>query len=159
MSNKRETYQKISEKLLVLLGGKENIQGVAHCATRLRIVLVDNSLADLDQIGELDLVKGVFVAGDQLQIIFGAGIVNNVYDVFTEVSGTEKMSLGDVKAQSAQKQNAFQKAIKSLSDVFVDIIPGLLAAALLMGLTGLLEQQGIFGSQSVVENVPIFIWY
>ena len=154
MSNKRETYQKISEKLLVLLGGKENIQGVAHCATRLRIVLVDNSLADLDQIGELDLVKGVFVAGDQLQIIFGAGIVNNVYDVFTEVSGTEKMSLGDVKAQSAQKQNAFQKAIKSLSDVFVDIIPGLLAAALLMGLTGLLEQQGIFGSQSVVEMFP-----
>ena len=156
MSNKRETYQKISEKLLVLLGGKENIQGVAHCATRLRIVLVDNSLADLDQIGELDLVKGVFVAGDQLQIIFGAGIVNNVYDVFTEVSGTEKMSLGDVKAQSAQKQNAFQKAIKSLSDVFVDIIPGLLAAALLMGLTGLLEQQGIFGSQSVVEMLVVY---
>ena len=140
MSNKKEIYQKISEELLTLIGGKENIQGVAHCATRLRIVLVDNSLADLDQIGQLELVKGVFVAGDQLQIIFGAGTVNNVYDVFTEVSGTERMSLGDVKAQSVQKQNAFQKAIKSLSDVFVDIIPGLLAAALLMGLTGLLGQ-------------------
>ena len=154
MSNKKEKYQKISENLLILIGGKENIQGVAHCATRLRIVLVDHSLADLDQIGRLDLVKGVFVAGDQLQIIFGAGTVNDVYEVFTEVSGTEKMFLGDVKAQSAQKQNGFQKAIKSLSDVFVDIIPGLLAAALLMGLTGLLEQQGIFGPQSVVEMFP-----
>ena len=154
MSNKKEIYQKISEELLTLIGGKENIQGVAHCATRLRIVLVDNSLADLDQIGQLELVKGVFVAGDQLQIIFGAGTVNNVYDVFTEVSGTERMSLGDVKAQSVQKQNAFQKAIKSLSDVFVDIIPGLLAAALLMGLTGLLGQEGIFGPQSVIEMFP-----
>ena len=110
MSNKKEIYQKISEELLTLIGGKENIQGVAHCATRLRIVLVDNSLADLDQIGQLELVKGVFVAGDQLQIIFGAGTVNNVYDVFTEVSGTERMSLGDVKAQSVQKQNAFPKS-------------------------------------------------
>ena len=93
MSNKRETYQKISEKLLVLLGGKENIQGVAHCATRLRIVLVDNSLADLDQIGELDLVKGVFVAGDQLQIIFGAGIVNNVLRNSLPLNGFENTAL------------------------------------------------------------------
>lgn len=154
MTNKKGNYQKISEKLLVLLGGKENIQGVAYCATRLRIVLTDHEQVDLDQIGNLDLVKGVFVAGDQLQIIFGAGTVNDVYEVFTQVSGTTKMSLGDVKAQSIKKQNGIQKAIKSLSDVFVDIIPGLLAAALLMGLTGLLEQQGIFGSQSVIEMFP-----
>lgn len=154
MANKKGNYQKISEKLLVLLGGKENIQGVAHCATRLRIVLTDHEQVELDQIGNLDLVKGVFVAGDQLQIIFGAGTVNDVYEVFTQVSGTTKMSLGDVKAQSIKKQNGIQKAIKSLSDVFVDIIPGLLAAALLMGLTGLLEQQGIFGSQSVIEMFP-----
>ncbi len=154
MANKKGNYQKISEKLLELLGGKENIQGVAHCATRLRIVLTDHEQVDLDQIGNLDLVKGVFVAGDQLQIIFGAGTVNDVYEVFTQVSGTTKMSLGDVKAQSIKKQNSIQKAIKSLSDVFVDIIPGLLAAALLMGLTGLLEQKGIFGSQSVIEMFP-----
>lgn len=154
MANKKGNYQKISEKLLELLGGKENIQGVAHCATRLRIVLTDHEQVELDQIGNLDLVKGVFVAGDQLQIIFGAGTVNDVYEVFTQVSGTTKMSLGDVKAQSIKKQNSIQKAIKSLSDVFVDIIPGLLAAALLMGLTGLLEQKGIFGSQSVIEMFP-----
>ena len=107
MANKKGNYQKISEKLLELLGGKENIQGVAHCATRLRIVLTDHEQVELDQIGNLDLVKGVFVAGDQLQIIFGAGTVNDVYEVFTQVSGTTKMSLGDVKAQSIKKQNRF----------------------------------------------------
>lgn len=154
MANKIEQYKKISEELLKLIGGKENIQGVAHCATRLRIVLIDNSIADQEKIGTLDLVKGVFIAGDQLQIIFGAGTVNDVYEVFSGISGTEKMSLGDVKAKSTQKQNPVQKAIKSLSDVFVDIIPGLLAAALLMGVTGLLSQQGIFGEKSIVEMIP-----
>ncbi|GIM30558.1 PTS glucose transporter subunit IIABC [Clostridium polyendosporum] len=154
MKSKTEQYEKISKELLQLVGGKENIQGLAHCATRLRIVLEDNKVANLDIIEKLDLVKGVFIAGDQLQIIFGAGTVNDVYEVFADVSGTKKMSLGDVKAKSVQKQNPFQKAIKSLSDVFVNIIPGLLAAALLMGITGLLGQKGIFGSQSIVEMIP-----
>lgn len=154
MSEKTKQYKKISEELLVHLGGKENIQGVAHCATRLRIVLENNDKASLKSIEEIDLVKGVFIAGDQLQIIFGAGIVNDIYEIFTTFSGTEKMSLGDVKTKSLNKQNPLQKAIKSLSDVFVDIIPGLLAAALLMGITGLLGQQGIFGEQSIIEMYP-----
>ena len=149
-------YIKISKELLNSIGGKENIQGVAHCATRLRIVLEDNNKANLKEIENIDLVKGVFIAGDQLQIIFAAGIVNDVYDVFTENTGTKKMSLGDAKATSLQKQNMFQKSIKSLSDVFVDIIPGLLAAALLMGITSLLSQQGIFGEKSVIEMYPAF---
>lgn len=149
-----EKYKSISEKLLGHIGGKDNIQGVAHCATRLRIVLEDNDKADIKEIEKIDLVKGVFIAGDQLQIIFGAGTVNDVYDVFAETSGTKKMSLGDAKATSAKKQNMFQRSIKSLSDVFVDIIPGLLAAALLMGITSLLSQKGIFGAQSVIEMYP-----
>lgn len=154
MSEKAKQYKKISEELLVHLGGKDNIQGVAHCATRLRIVLSNNDKASLKDIEGIDLVKGVFIAGDQLQIIFGAGIVNDIYEVFTNFSGTEKMSLGDAKTKSSNKQNPLQKAIKSLSDVFVDIIPGLLAAALLMGITGLLGQQGIFGDQSIIEMYP-----
>lgn len=154
MSNKSEQYKKISEELLVYIGGKDNVQGVAHCATRLRIVLEDTKKVNMKEIENIDLAKGVFIVGDQLQIIFGAGTVNDVYKVFAKVSGKENMSLKDVKAKSAEKQNGFQKAIKSLSDVFVDIIPGLLAAALLMGITGLLTQQGIFGEQSVVEMFP-----
>ena len=83
-ANKRQRYEKISIELTRLVGGRENIQGVAHCATRLRIVLNDNDLADLKAIEDVDLAKGVFVAGDQVQIIFGAGLVNDVYEVFAE---------------------------------------------------------------------------
>ena len=154
MSQKKEQYKLISHELLKFIGGKENVQGAAHCATRLRLILNNNDRADLKAIEKIDLVKGVFIAGDQLQIIFGAGTVNNVYDAFIEETGKGEMSLGEVKAVASQNQNWFQKSIKSLSDVFVEIIPGLLAAALLMGLTGLLSQQGIFGEQSIVEMYP-----
>lgn len=147
-------YASMVSRLVGLLGGKENIQAAAHCATRLRIVMRDDSLADLKAIDELPHVKGSFMAGDQLQIIYGAGTVNDVYREFCREAGIESMSLGDVKQESAKKQNPFQRGIKALSDVFVDIIPGLLAAALLMGLTGLMSQQGIFGERSIIEMYP-----
>ena len=154
MSVKITDYKKVSKQLLDYIGDKQNIKAVAHCATRLRIVLEDNDKANIKSIEELDGVKGVFRASDQLQIIFGAGIVNNVYKEFSKISGFENMSLSDVKSESTKKQNKFQQAIKSLSDVFVQIIPGLLAAALLMGITGLLSQKGIFGELSIVEMYP-----
>ncbi|UOY91736.1 PTS transporter subunit EIIC [Ectobacillus sp. JY-23] len=153
-ANKQAAYQAVAKNLVELIGGKENIQGAAHCATRLRIVLHDNDLMNVKEIEKLDYAKGAFLAGDQLQVIFGAGTVNDVYAAFRVEAGIQDMSLSDVKAQSAQKQNAFQRGIKALSDVFVQIIPGLLAAALLMGITGLLGQKGIFGEQSVVEMYP-----
>ncbi len=135
---KRQRYLAISEKLTELVGGKDNIQGVAHCATRLRIVLENNDVADLKAIEDLDLAKGVFVAGDQLQIIFGAGLVNDVYEVFTEYTGKQNMSLSDLKTEANKKMNPIQRIIKALSDVFIDIMPGILAAALLTGLSGVL---------------------
>ena len=94
-ANKRQRYEKISIELTRLVGGKDNIQGVAHCATRLRIVLKDNDIADLKAIEDVDLAKGVFVAGDQVQIIFGAGLVNDVYEVFAEHNNMINMSLSD----------------------------------------------------------------
>lgn len=135
---KRQRYEKISIELTRLVGGRENIQGVAHCATRLRIVLNDNDLADLKAIEEVDLAKGVFVAGDQVQIIFGAGLVNDVYEVFAEHNNMKNMSLTDLKTVANKKMNPLQRVIKALSDVFVDIMPGILAAALLTGLSGVL---------------------
>lgn len=137
-ANKRQRYEKISIELTKLVGGKENIQGVAHCATRLRIVLKDNDLADLKAIEDVDLAKGVFVAGDQVQIIFGAGLVNDVYEVFAEYNNMKNMSLSDLKTVANKKMNPLQRVIKALSDVFVDIMPGILAAALLTGLSGVL---------------------
>ncbi len=137
-ANKRQRYEKISIELTKLVGGKDNIQGVAHCATRLRIVLKDNDLADLKAIEDVDLAKGVFVAGDQVQIIFGAGLVNDVYEVFAEQNNMKNMSLSDLKTVANKKMNPLQRIIKALSDVFVDIMPGILAAALLTGLSGVL---------------------
>lgn len=116
----------------------DNIQAVAHCATRLRIVLQDNDKADMEQLENVNKVKGAFVAGNQLQLIFGAGLVNEVYEVFAGYTHMENISLGDLKAQSAKRQNPVQAVIKSLSDVFIGIMPAILAAALLMGITGVL---------------------
>lgn len=135
---KSEEYLKISEEIVTCVGGMENIQGSAHCATRLRIVLKDNDKADMEKLENISGVKGAFVAGNQLQLIFGAGVVNDVYAVFSKYTHTENMSLSDLKEESAKKQNPVQAVIKALSDVFIGIMPALLAAALLMGLTGVL---------------------
>lgn len=148
---KFEKYLEISKQLVDYVGGLQNIQGTAHCATRLRIVLENNELIQLEKIESLELVKGVFVAGDQLQIIFGPGLVNDVYAVFAKYTNTENMSLGDIKAKTTQKQNPIQKVIKSLSDVFVEIMPAILAAALLMGLTGVLGKWDV-----VVNNQTLY---
>lgn len=146
MNQKEERYLQISKEIVDYVGGQDNIAGVAHCATRLRIVLKNNDLLQMEKVENVDLAKGAFLAGDQLQIIFGAGLVNDVYKVFASYTHMENMSLNDVKQQSAQKSNPIQTVIKSLSDVFVEIMPAILAAALLLGLTGVL------GKWDVVTN-------
>lgn len=154
---KRQRYLAISEKLTELVGGKDNIQGVAHCATRLRIVLENNDAAKLKEIEELDLAKGVFVAGDQLQIIFGAGLVNDVYEVFTEYTGKQNMSLSDLKTEANKKMNPLQRIIKALSDVFIDIMPGILAAALLTGLSGVLANVDLVQNSETLYGITRLI--
>ena len=135
---KEKLYKKISQEILENIGGSQNIQGAAHCATRLRIVLKDLSLVKTDKLENIDLVKGCFIAGSQLQLILGAGTVNEVYKVFAKEAKLENMSLSDVKDIAAKKENPLQKVIKALSDVFVEIIPAILAAAILLGVTGFL---------------------
>ena len=135
---KEKLYKKISQEILENIGGPQNIQGAAHCATRLRIVLKDLSLVKTDKLENIDLVKGCFIAGSQLQLILGAGTVNEVYKVFAKEAKLENMSLSDVKDIAAKKENPLQKVIKALSDVFVEIIPAILAAAILLGITGFL---------------------
>lgn len=135
---KRERYEAIVQQVIEFAGGKKNILGIAHCATRLRLVLEDNDKADLKSMEKVDLVKGVFVAGDQVQIIFGAGLVNDVCQVLGEKLHMDTMSLGDLKTKAGKNMNPFQKALKALSDVFIEIMPGILAAALLTGLSSVL---------------------
>ena len=148
---KNERYEKISQDLIRLVGGKDNIQGTAHCATRLRIVLKDLDVVDMKGIENVDLVKGVFVAGDQLQIIFGAGLVNAVYEVFADDVQMKNMSLSDLKTEANEKMNPLQRVLKALSDVFIDIMPGILAAALLTGISGVLGNMEI-----VQQNATLY---
>ena len=145
-AEKRKRYEKIAAEVVRLAGGKSNILGVAHCATRLRLVLEDNDRADTGAIEQVDLVKGVFVAGDQLQIIFGAGLVNDVCQVLADSIHMDSMSLGDLKTKANKRMNPLQRAVKALSDVFIEIMPGILAAALLTGLSSVL------GNLEFVEN-------
>lgn len=154
---KRQRYLAIAGELTELVGGRENIQGVAHCATRLRIVLKNNDVVDLKAIEGLDLAKGVFVAGDQLQIIFGAGLVNDVYEVFKEYTGMESMSLSDLKTEANKKMNPVQRVIKTLSDVFIEIMSGILAAALLTGLSGVLTNMDVVQNNETLFGITRLI--
>ena len=149
-NSKQQRYLEISRQITEQVGGKENIVASTHCATRLRIVLKDYDKINKEAIDNIDLVKGEFVAGNQLQIIFGAGLVNEIYEVFSQYTGTAGSSMAEVKAEAAKKMNPLQAVIKSLSDVFVDIMPGILAAALLSGLTGVLSQWDVVESNATL---------
>lgn len=148
--NKEQRYLAIAQQIVQLVGGQENILASTHCATRLRIVLKDYDKVDREKIEQVDLVKGQFIAGNQLQIIFGAGLVNDIYQVFARYTGTEGSTMAEVKQMAAQRMNPLQAVIKSLSDVFVDIMPGILAAALLSGLTGVLSQWSVVESNDTL---------
>ena len=113
-------------------------------------MLKDYDKINKEAIDNIDLVKGEFVAGNQLQIIFGAGLVNEIYEVFSQYTGTAGSSMAEVKSEAAKKMNPLQAVIKSLSDVFVDIMPGILAAALLSGLTGVLSQWDVVESNATL---------
>ncbi len=129
-------YRKSAQEVLNHIGGKDNIVSAAHCATRLRLVVADNALVHKDQVEEIDGVKGCFEASGQIQIIFGTGIVNKVYDEFIDLAGIEGGTKEDVKQAAMQKQNIFFRAIKTLGDIFVPIIPAIVASGLLNGLLG-----------------------
>jgi len=148
-------FEDITTAIAEKVGGSENIQSVTHCATRLRLVLNDFEKVKMEEIENLRLVKGAFVAGNQLQIIFGAGLVNDVYRELADSLGySVNHPSAKTAEESAVKQNPFQKFIKSISDVFIEIMPCILAAALLMGLTSLLTTKGLFGNKTIVEMIP-----
>lgn len=127
-------YQKAASQVYRYIGGKENLISAAHCATRLRLVIGDNDKCDKDAVENIEGVSGVFFASGQLQIIFGTGTVNKVYDEFIKIAGITEATKDEVKQAAAAKQNAFKRAIKTLGDVFVPIIPAIVASGLLMGL-------------------------
>ncbi len=148
-------YGKTAQEILNCVGGETNIVSAAHCATRLRLVLKDDSKIDLDTLEKIDLVKGNFNNGGQFQIILGTGIVNKVYAEFIGIAHITEMTKEELKQQAAKKMNPVQKLLKTLADVFVPILPALVASGLLMGINNILTAQGMFvPGKSLVEAFP-----
>ncbi|ANQ65044.1 sucrose-specific PTS transporter subunit IIBC [Staphylococcus equorum] len=145
-------YKKSAAEILQAIGGEENIDAMAHCATRLRLVLKDESLVDEKELSEMDVVKGTFSTGGQYQIIIGSGTVNKVFAELESITGKEAATTSEVKAEGNKNMNPFQRFVKMLSDIFVPIIPAIVAGGLLMGINNILTAPGIFfDKQSLIE--------
>ncbi len=127
-------YRKCAEEIYSHLGGKENIVSAAHCATRLRLVIADNDKIDKKELENVDGVKGLFESNGQLQLIIGTGTVNKVYDEFLAVTGMTAATKADVKAAAAARAPLWKRILKVPGDVFVPILPAIVAAGLMMGL-------------------------
>ena len=131
----KSNYKEIAQQIINEIGTSENIVSAAHCATRLRLVIKSNERVNKEAIENIDGVKGVFFASGQLQIIFGTGVVNKVYEEFAQLTGQGEVSKEELKQAASANDNKFKKIIKTLGDVFVPIIPAIVAGGLMMGLT------------------------
>ena len=151
-------YRKTAEEIYEKVGKKENLISAAHCATRLRLVLADNARCDVKAVEEIDGVKGVFSASGQLQIILGTGIVNKVYDEFLAVSGLTAASKEEAKAAAAAKQPLYKQAVKTLGDIFVPIIPAIVASGFLMGIMEALNFMVNNGFLNIDTSGSIFVF-
>lgn len=148
-------FPKIAEQTIAKLGGKENITTLAHCATRLRLTLADESKVDKEAIENIEGVKGQFSTSGQYQIIFGSGTVNKVHAEMQKQMGIGDMSISEVAAAGAASQPLLQRLVKGLADIFVPIIPAIVAGGLLMGIHSMLTSVGFFWEgHSVVTKYP-----
>lgn len=148
--------KKVSTEVLEKIGGKENLVSAAHCATRLRLVLADEKIIKKEEIENVEGVKGVFIAQGQLQIIFGTGTVNKVYDEFIKVADIKESTKEEMKSEAAKKGNWFQRLIKTLGDVFVPIIPAIVSGGLIMGIMEALKFMSSNGFISLNTDGYVF---
>lgn len=146
--------QDIAKKVIEALGGRENVNSVAHCATRLRVMVKDEGKINKDAIENLEKVQGAFFNSGQYQIIFGTGTVNKMYDEVVAL-GLPTSSKEDMKAEAAKQGNWFQRAIRTFGDVFVPIIPVIVATGLFMGVRGLLTALGMTLPEDVTTYTQI----
>ena len=152
-------YRKCAEEISANIGGGSNVISAAHCATRLRLVIADNSKVNKAALENVDGVKGMFESNGQLQLIIGTGTVNKVYDEFLSVTGVSAASKDDVKKAAASKMPLWKKILKTPGDVFVPILPAIVASGLMMGLVEALAKaipsfanSGWFGFLDMVAN-------
>ncbi len=149
-------YNKVAKEVISHVGGPKNIKKAFHCATRLRLMLKDPSLADEKALESVDRVKGTFLVQEQFQIIFGSGTVNLVTDEVLKELGMESQDQADEEIVE-KKGNPISRAVKTLSDIFVPIVPAIVAGGLLMGINNVLTAQGLFfAHKSLIEAYPMF---
>ena len=127
-------YRKCAQEIVDHIGGRDNVAQAAHCATRLRLVIKDNSKVDKTYLDNVEGVKGMFESNGQLQLIIGTGTVNKVYDEFLSITGMTAATKDDVKAAAAAQQPLWKRLLKPIGDVFVPILPAIVASGLMMGL-------------------------
>ena len=151
-------YRNTAQEILDKVGGSKNIVSAAHCATRLRLVIADNSKADKTAIENVEGVKGVFEASGQLQIILGTGTVNKVFDEFISIAGITASTKAEAKEAAAKQQNIFLRAIKLLGDIFVPIIPAIVASGFLMGIMNSLDFMINNGFISMDTSSSIYVF-
>ncbi|MCH3926000.1 MAG: glucose PTS transporter subunit EIIB, partial [Atopobiaceae bacterium] len=137
-------YQEDAKKLLELVGGKENINAVTHCITRMRFALADPAKADVPAIEALKSVKGSFTQAGQFQVIIGSDVAD-FYDDFVAISGVSEASKADVKKAATTNQNPLQKAMGAISEVFAPLIPAIVTGGLILGFRNVIGDMPYFG--------------
>ena len=151
-------YRKTAQDILDHVGGSKNIASAAHCATRLRLVIADNKKVSKEALENVDGVKGVFEASGQLQIILGTGTVNKVFAEFIDIASITASSKAEAKEAAAEKQNWFMRAIKLLGDIFVPIIPAIVASGFLMGIMNSLDFMNSNGFLHINTHSSIYVF-
>lgn len=140
--------------IVAAVGTTTNIQGLTHCVTRLRFILKDETLVNIESLTQNELVKGTFSANGQFQVIIGPGLVDQVYDEILKDYPLTNATSTELNETANQNSNLLQRGIKTFSDVFIPILPAIVSAGLLLGLSGLLTNKGIFFASSIVEAYP-----
>lgn len=146
-------HKSVADRVLADVGGVENIQAGAHCATRLRLVLKDQSKVNQTALDNDEDLKGTFENAGQFQIIVGPGDVNEVYK-YMSAKGMPEVSKDELKSVVSSKGNIFTRFLKLVSDIFVPLVPVLVGGGMLMALNNVLTATGLFGPQSLVEMYP-----
>lgn len=147
-------HAKVAGEVVEAVGGASNISAAAHCATRLRLVIADESKINQQALDDNEDLKGTFAAGGMFQIIVGPGDVDQVYAKMVANHGVREVSKDEAKEEAEKGGNLFSRFIKMIADIFVPILPALVAGGLMMAINNVMTAEGLFSEQSLTQMYP-----
>ena len=147
-------HAKVAGEVVEAVGGASNISAAAHCATRLRLVIADESKINQQALDDNEDLKGTFAAGGMFQIIVGPGDVDQVYANMVANHGVREVSKDEAKEEAEKGGNLFSRFIKMIADIFVPILPALVAGGLMMAINNVMTAEGLFGAKSLTQMYP-----